>query len=308
MAPEEGNVFGCVLFDDAPFFRSFGKSRRRRDASSWPFIVEELIAFGATDIDIPRISLALYAVDLLPNSLRKRIRIIDKKRAILKSSDLFFSPIAEDFGFKVGGMSLSRTDMGEVPHELDLAVVDLYFSMYSFFLGLEYQLEIDVDINIMAQSTNVLRTKARNPESRARLAVLTSLLNCYGSLSVDSIVLKPDSDVKIVELFSEFVQDETYRQISRSFHELGYPARLDRSLTIIKRLATKLVTQTPFKQIIDIASRLISAASSLPVPDSKLGASLVRKKYLPPIVPVRQAMGRAREAWEKADTPFIPLR
>ena len=304
---KEGNVFGCVLFDDAPFYKSSGKSRRR-DASSWPFIVEELIAFGATDIAIPQISLALYAMDVLPNSLKKRIRVIDKKQATLKSSNLFFSPIAEDFGLKVGAWSLSRSGTGAVPDELELVVVDLYFNMYAFFLGLEYQLEIDININSIKQSTKVLRAKARDPESRARLAVLTGVLNCYGPLSVDSIVLKPDSNVKIVELFSEFVQDETYRQMSRSFYDLGYPARLERSITIIKRLGKKLVTQAPFKQIIDVSYRLIAAASSLPVPDSKLGASLVRKKYLPPIVPVRQATGRAKEAWEKADTLFIPLR
>jgi hypothetical protein len=303
----EGNVFGCVLFNDAPFFRSFDKTRRR-DASSWPFIVEELIAFGATDIAIPQISLALYAMDVLPDSLRKRIRVIDKKRATLESSNLFFSPIAEDYGFKVGAWSLFSPLRGEIPDILELAVVDLYFNMYAFFLGLEYQLEIDINIKSMKQNTKVLRAKARDPESRKRLAVLTGILNCYSSKSVDSIVLKPDTNVRLVELFSEFVQDETYRQISRSFHELGYPARLKRSLTIIKRLARKLVTQAPFKQVIDVSSRIIAAASRLPVPDSKLGASLVQKKYLPPIVPVRQAVGRAREAWEKADTSFIPLR
>ena len=45
---------------------------------------EELIAFGATDIAIPKISLALYAMDVLPDSLRKRIQVIDKKRTILQ--------------------------------------------------------------------------------------------------------------------------------------------------------------------------------------------------------------------------------
>jgi hypothetical protein len=79
LGTSEGNVFGRVLFDDAPFFRSSEKGRKR-DASSWPFIVEELIAFGATDMVIPKISLALYAMDVLPDSLRKRIIIIDKKK------------------------------------------------------------------------------------------------------------------------------------------------------------------------------------------------------------------------------------
>jgi hypothetical protein len=301
----KGKVFGRVLFDDAPFFRSFGKARRR-DASSWPFIVEELIAFGATDIAIPKISLALYAMDVLPDSLRKRIQVIDKKRAILQSSNLFFSPIAENFGLKVGAWSLSRTR--EIPEVLELAVVDLYFNMYTFFLGLEYQLEIDLNIQSMKQSTEVLRAEARDPESRARLAVLAGVLNCYGPSSVDSVVLKPSSAPRLIELFTEFVQDETYRQMSRSFHDLGYPARLKRSLTVIGRLAKKLVTQAPFKQVIDLSSRTIAAASSLPVPDSELGASLLRKKYLPPVVPVRHALSRAREAWEKAETLFVPLR
>lgn len=245
-------------------------------------------------------------MDVLPDSLGKRIRVIDKKRAILESSNLFFSPIAEDFGLKVGAWSLSR--MREIPEVLELAVVDLYFSMYAFFLGLEYQLEIDLNIHSMKQSIEVLRAQARNPESRAGLAVLAGVLNCYGPTSVDSIVLKPTSNVRLVELFAEFVQDETYRQMSRSFHDLGYPARLKRSLTVIGRLAKKLVTQAPFKQVIDVSSKIIAAASSLPVPDSELGASLVRKKYLPPVVPVRHALGRAREAWEKAETPFVSLR
>jgi hypothetical protein len=299
------NVFNRVLFDDAPFFRSVGNARRR-DASSWPFIVEELIAFGATDIAIPKISLALYAMDALPESLRKRIQVIDKRRAILESSNLFFSPIAAEFGLKVGAWSLSR--MREIPEDLETAVVDLYFSMYAFFLGLEYQLEIDLDMRFMKQSVETLRARAREPESRARLAVLSGVLNCYETASVDTIVLKPAANTRQIELFAEFVQDEAYKELSRTFHNLGYPDRFKRSVTVIGRIARKLMTQAPFKQLIDVSSRIISAASNLPLPDSELGAVLVRRKYLPPVVPVRQALSRAKEAWERAETPFVPLR
>jgi len=305
LATDKGNVFGRVLFDDAPFFRSSGEVRRR-DASSWPFIVEELIAFGATDIAIPKISLALYAMDVLPDSLRKRIQVIDKKRAILDASNQFFSPIAEDFGLKVGAWSLSRKR--EITETIELAVVDLYFNMYTFFLGLEYQLEVDLDIDLLKKSTAVLREHAKDPVSRARLAVLAGVLNCYGPSSVDTIVLKPGSNARLIDLFVEFVQDETYRQMSHNFHKLGYPAHLKRSLTIIGRLSRKLVTKRPFKQVIDVSSKVIATASSLPVPDSKLGESLVKKTYLPPVVPVRQALGRARYAWEKSERPFVPLR
>jgi hypothetical protein len=301
------NVFSRVLFDDAPFFRSVEKARRR-DASSWPFIVEELIAFGATEIAIPKISLALYAMDSLPDSLRNRIQVIDKKRAILESSNLFFSPIAEDFGLKVGAWSLTRMPEVPVPEDLETAVVDLYFSMYTFFLGFEYQLEIDLDIQSIKQSVEILRARARKPESRARLAVLSGVLNCYGAATVDTIVLKPVADTRQLDLFTEFVQDETYKQLSHAFHDLGYPDRFKRCVTVIQRLARKLLTQAPFKQVIDISSRIISTASNLPLPDSELGASLVIKKYLPPIVPVRQALGRAKKAWERTETPFVPLR
>jgi hypothetical protein len=300
-----GNVFGRVLFDDAPFYRSSGKGRKR-DASSWPFIVEELIAFGATDIAIPKISLALYAMDVLPDSLRKRIQIIDKKRAVLDASNLFFSPIAEEFGLKVGAWSLTR--MRNIPQNLELAVVELYFNMYTFFLGLEYQLEIDLNIDSIKQSIEVLRSHARDSVSRARLAVLTGVLNCYGPSKVDSIILKPSSNTRLIELFAEFVQDETYRQISNNFHKLGYPAHLKRSITLIGRLSRKFITNAPFKQVVDISSKIIATASSLPLPDSKLGASLVKKKYLPPVVPVRKAMSRAKAAWEKAEKPFVPLK
>ena len=190
---EEG-TYGRGTFDDAPFFRSFGKTMRR-DASSWPFIVEELIAFGATEIAIPQNSLALYAMDALPDSLRKRIRVIDKKRATLESSNQFFCPIAEDFGLKVGAWSLSRSRASGISDVLELAIVDLYFSMYAFFLGLEYQLEIDLNIHSMKQGIEVLRAQARDPESRARLAVLAGVLNCYSPTSVDSVVIKPDSNI-----------------------------------------------------------------------------------------------------------------
>lgn len=299
------NIFCRVLFDGAPFFRSLEKGRKR-DSSSWPFIVEELIAFGATDIVIPKISLALHAMDVLPDSLRNRIKIIDKKRSVLNSSNLFFAPIAEDFGLKVGAWSLTR--MREIPESVELAVVNLYFNMYAFFLGVEHHLQIDIDIQLIKKSIEILREQARNPECRAGLAILTGVFNCYVPTNVNSIILKPTSSDRLVELFVEFVQDEVYRQISCSYHDLGYPDRLKRSLTVIGRLSKKLVTKAPFKQLIDVSSKIITAASSLPIPDSEFGESLVRKKYLPPIVPVRQAMERAREAWEKAETALISLR
>ena len=46
--------------------------------------------------------------------------------------------------------------MRNIPQNLELAVVELYFNMYTFFLGLEYQLEIDLNIDSIKQSTEVL--------------------------------------------------------------------------------------------------------------------------------------------------------
>jgi len=60
-------IFNSVLLTEPPFFREIDGGRGfERDSSAYPFMIEEIVSYGAVSIGVPSSSLSIYALDTLP--------------------------------------------------------------------------------------------------------------------------------------------------------------------------------------------------------------------------------------------------
>jgi hypothetical protein len=298
--------YSRVLPSRTGVFRKFKDSSGEglvRDGSFLPFLIEELVALGVIDIAIPMTSADSLFIHLLPASLRRRVVLVDKGLRSVKDLQAIFTPIAEEFQIEPKGLAL--TLQAKLSEDLQRAIGTLYLSLYDFLVGLENELQIDIDLPSTRASIATVRRSSRNPNSRANLAILSGILESYQLRTPDSLVLRSSAPDRLVSVFQEFIQDETYRLLSTQTHSLGFPAHLQRSLIILGRLAKQIAAKERFRQLVCVGSRVIAAATHVPVPDDETFAHLVRKGYLPPIVSLDKAFQKAKEAWKSAAPDLV---
>jgi len=228
---------------------------------------------GVIDIAIHPIHHLAEFIGVLPLGLKKRIVLIDEDLRSISKRNAILAPIAEEFNIELGTYFIKYRKT--LPEDLSSAIADLSWHLRSFLLGLEHELQIDIDLQRTQKAISILRQVSRNPDSRANLAILSGIF-------------------------------ETYRQMSVHVHSLGFPTRMRRSITIVGRLAKRLVTKAPFRQIVNLCSKGITTATHVPVPDSEMCASLIKKDYFPPIVSFQKAVYQAvEEAWISTKPDFV---
>jgi len=274
------------------------------DGSSLEFLIEELISLGATDVAIPSESIAARFVDNVPKVLKKRIAVVDVKKVELERRAIF-EPLAEEFDLKVDGVALTCHRTFE-PKELHDALATVYFELETFLLGLEHELQINLDIDSLRKAVDVVRLSSRSATSRASLSVLAGVLASYESRGITSILVQSGASRHLAELFGELLEDETYKLMSRQAYCLGLPLRIQRTAKEFSRLARRLVTKPQFRYVLRLASRGMSLATQVPVPDVEALAPLIKKKYFPPAVSLKGIIPKARKAWEHTEPNFVP--
>lgn len=302
-------TYNSVLVHEPPFFRAFRDGKVLiRDASSLPFILEEVVSYGAVDIAIPARSLSSLALDSVSDVLKRRVRVIDEDFKIWEMDRTVREPIRADFGlryFPEGGEAMTFDE--KLPSQVERAVLRLEHDWYDFLLGLTFKLQIDVGITELRRSIEILRENAKTPETRAILATFAGVLSTYRTHEVGVIEMVPRASERLVEVFQAFLEDSTYLSMSRNFHELGFPQRLKAGLSRVGTLAKRLVRKSAFKKVVGLGSKSITAATQIPLPEADLGERLLEKKYLPPIITLGHAVEKAHRAWSGSGVDFTPL-
>jgi hypothetical protein len=301
-------IFNSVLFTQPPFFREIDGGRvLERDSSSYPFMIEEIISYGAISIGVPSRGLSIYALDSLPPILKRRIKIIDKDLRIFRMDRALREPICREFGLMRihDGFGL-KFDL-PLPPPVEEAILWLEADWYKFMLGLEYNLQIDVDVTRMREAAILLRRHAKDRATRAVLATIAGILAPYVPMDTGVIETIPMESDELIQTFRALVEDETYRAISKEFHGIGFPVRLRQGLSRISTLAKRLVRNRKFKSIVTVSTKTITAATQVPLPDGELAERLLRKQYLPPTLSLASALEKARQAWERSGSEFSAL-
>ena len=71
-----------------------------------------------------------------------------------------------------------------------------------------------------------LSRAVQTPASRANLAILEGIFRTYRPYDVASLTFRSDARPQLAERFQQFVEDETYREMSRDAGLLGLPAKM----------------------------------------------------------------------------------
>ncbi|MGA2172193.1 MAG: hypothetical protein ABSG82_04160 [Sedimentisphaerales bacterium] len=301
-------LYNRILLHEPPFFRQIDKRTLIRDASSFPFIIEEIISFGAISVAIPATSLASLAIDSIEPCLKKRIRTVDKNLRIARMDRTIRRSINDEFGlYRLHGGG-AFTFKKELSPDICNAVCSLEAEWYNFLLGLEYGLQIDIDINRLKRSVTLLRTHSKTPEARATLATFEGVLSTYKAHEVGVIKMAPVAHDDLIQFFEAFLEDETYQDMSEQFHDLGFARRSEARLSRIWTLSKRLIRKKAFKNAIDLGTTSVTLATQIPLPETDLGERLLSKKYLPTTISLQRAIKRANNAWKKSGCELVSLK
>ena len=290
------NGYNVILIEGLPL-RKVAEGHFKVESTLLPVVVEELISRSAINIAI-RPGNASDLVDELPEVFRKRVQLVDDSLALQRAKALL-NPISEEFQVfyeyevVVGNATL--------PKSLDRALARLFFQLPTYLLGMQYQLQVDIDIEEFRKAIETVRGSTRNPDGRAVLATLLGILRTYRKQDLSAITALPRAKPELVELFSRLIEDQTYLENSANAHGIGFPERLERSLVLVRRGCASIVSRKPFRQIFTLGSRAVEAAICLPVPNSEVTEQLLRRDFLPPIVELQPVIRDAIRMWEKTN-------
>jgi hypothetical protein len=278
------------------------------DYSIIPFMIEELVSFGASEfaLDLPQEDFE-YLTQQFSVAFRKRLFAAPKEK-VIGQLNAIMGPVFEEYDIKpfAGvGLGFCSGQMNDLSHA---AVSSLYFGLCDFLLGLEHELHVDVDVESLRLVSNTVRIRSRNPRTRAHMAILEGILSSYQPTKLEAVELRSCASDQVVSLFSQFVEDETYQLLSKEAHAFGIPARLKRARGAFTRLSRQMLTKPAFKSILNLGSRMITAATHVPAPDTDLASSLFSKPFLPPIVSLSNARERALASYRNSNPEFLPPR
>ncbi len=277
-----------------------------RDGSALSFQVQEMIASGACKRVLRDDELSQRFTERLHPTLKLWIELVDPNQASFQKALAILSPIAEEIGVGLPGRNWDGlTKPLQCDNETMNAFVMVFFSLPNWILSVDCQLQLDLPIEDIVQSLQVLRNKIRSEHGRTNLSVLHGVFASYRQSTVDSITLQPLASEDHIELFGRFLEDETYRELSTQCHDFGYLDWLKRATTVASRLIRDLLKKPFARQTTDLSSRAFSTATQIPTLDSNALGTLFSEHYLPPIISLDDAMRRADELWMQSDSKIV---
>ena len=272
----------------------------RVDGSALPYFVEELIACSALEVAIPSHHHAAAFVDDLAAALKNRVALVDPGRAV-SQRDALLAPVLSEFGVAQKGPALEFSSPKAPAIE---SVLQVFYDVETLLLGMDAGLEIDLDLERLVGAVRLLRSRSSSSSARANLAVLEGILNSYVASEVPSLVAIPRAGAELVEVFSELVEDESYRRMAASANGLGIPDQVRSSIERMRRHGRSVLRKTGFKKLFNFGAKAVSIAATVPVPDSEVAEVLLQGNYLPPIVTTSALRRDAIASWRR-DNPDV---
>jgi hypothetical protein len=307
MAHVDATRYNRVLFCHALGWAPLpgGLEGRCIDGSSLSFIVEELIARCAVRIVIPDSTVAHHFTDTLDPLLARRVETVPSE-PVLRKVHALLAPITEEFPVRFTGASVDLAP--EIKDkQLRDALPTLFFLLTEYLLAQHYRTQVDVSLDTLRGAVSTVRAYSRSPGSRAVLAALAGVLSVYTELESGALIAAPAASLDMVRLFSELVEDAGYLQASETAHWLGLPAKATRAAVLLRRSVQMIAARTPFKQLLTLGTRAVTAATQVPMPDCQALVEILGTGFLPPVVSLRDALQTALRDWERAGTqPVYP--
>lgn len=301
-------LYNRVLLYESAFFRPYiakdGLKGKFADGSSLPFLLEEIIAHSARQIAVAPTNTSSF-VDALSPQWRKRVYLVDEKGKIKSSLIRLFKPIGDEFGikFNTSGVTFKKSQVRE---DLKGHTFNAFQSLYPFLIGVQHQLQIDVNIDSLSRSLKEVRIALNDTETRRKLAALEGALHSYKPTIVPGLMSISPRSSDFADMIGELLDDELYCALSDAAQKIGFPDRMKKSCDNMLRKARKVVRKSIFKGVYNVGSIGITAATQIPVPKEDTVQALLGSKYLPPVIDLKSIVTRARKSWILAEPIPIP--
>lgn len=292
-----------LLTDPGPFRKLTNTSNElmlSRDASFLPYLVSELVAQSALKLVVPKSSILASFAKHLPQSMRQYMEIIDSSRAFRRAQALL-APLYTEFGVTKATEGVFTASRKPPPE-----VLILYSDLPNFVIGVEHKAEVAIDFAALKQATCSLRSIVRSHDARMALAQLEGTFSLYSDLEVPTLEAISGATQAHAANFRRLLEDYEYAELCTEAHNLGIRTLSRRAAQLMRRKAESVVSRAPFKGIFNLGTKVITAWTKAPMPDSDMISQLLLGSYMPPIVRTKDAYRHAQRAWETDAPEFIP--
>ena len=281
-----------------------GEEGMTRDGSFIPYIVEELISRSAYQVvfDYKTESFA----DTVPPALKGRVDWVDEGIGMRKAQE-YLSPLFEELFIGSDGYGFWNKKSKPSSEDRDnlRMLMNIDFNLRNFFLAIEGNLQVDIDLGEFQRSLLRARTVVRSAEGRARIAVLQGIMESYKVVESPCLVCMPTAAENIVEHFRRLTHDAHYLDLSKNAMHLGYVEKSKRSLELMRRKIIDLLKNKVIRRGFNQSAKAISLATQVHVPETEVAESLLNRGYLPPIISLLEPISNALMLWEQHSPPLI---
>lgn len=298
--------FARVLMPDVPVATSYRIANAEGasvDYSVYPFVVEELVSVGVCSMAVVRGTGPDLAIPLLPNFLRERITVIEPSTHSEKIKRLFV-PVEEELdkelsfsGIPVFGVSTQ----GPTPAPIDAIVhacACLYPAIFKLMLGMQYGLQIEIDLAEAARASSYLRKKLRSPKARGVFAIVAGVLSAYTVTELDTV----EFSTRVLpreraRLLAQLLDEQDYRLMGHGGYQLGVPDLIGNALKAFAIYSRKLLELSTYRDALQSTSRSVQAVLVSPFTSLRSREPDLSGLYLPPVFSYHTVQRRAQESW-----------
>ncbi len=281
-----------------------GHKGASRDGSFIPYIVEELISRSAYQVVFDTRSESF--INSIPSALKDRVDWVDSNISWKKSTE-YLTPLFEELSIISEGPAYRFYK--ENPNSDDknnLGILsNIHGDLAKLFLSIDENLQIDIDILSLKKSLTQARITIRNPEGRARIAVLQGIIESYQNVESPCIIAIPTAPEIIVEHFQRLSCDTHYLELSRNAKQIGYLEKSKYSIERMRRNISDLLKSKIFRKGFNQSAKAISLAIQIHIPETEVAESLLSRGYLPPIISLFEPLSKALKQWEKHSPELI---
>lgn len=293
-----------------PFSASYFQGTRLADErvalryqeSFLPYLVGEYLKLGALRIAIPADDPTADYTQDLSGRLKDCVIVVDQAGRVRRRLDAFMEPILDEFPVKFpwGDYFPRAADPSDPAVG---AVIATRRVLYKLLLGMEYHLQIDLNVARARHALLFLSQTLKSNDGRINVNRTMGLLKSYTETSVDSLDFVSQLPEDRVREFEKLLDNELFQQLSRSGYYLGVPGKFKLAMHEITKLA-KILNRNR-RAVFKFASAPVSVVTGRLV-DTGAAAELIpegRPSYLPPIA----WFSAARERAKASATPAAPV-
>ena len=299
--------YGRVLDPVIPAIREFhnpetGAMSAHRDASILVYLTEEFVRLGAIDIAVAK-GAYQNVLHRLPTAFSRRIVEVDYE-ASKTAATRVIQPIADEHGFEVthNGSVLSAPPGSPKGLLQSLGNINAYLSI--FIQGMQYGLQVDINVSEMRSSVNRLLEASRSLESRGNLITIGQVLLTYRPRRVGAVTMTSVAPSRLIDIFLDLVNDPLYQELSHNIRTMGLVGQSSTSTSAVTQAAMRLASQEAGlrfgrRQTLVPSEQLLLSGSAV--------SEIFNGSYFPPIVSMDHAIDRARRRWKQEAPDFIPV-